>query len=160
MKRLIYILPLLFLLLSACDSSPVFDLTPEIEFVSISPDMISQDSVNGITIIIKFKDGDGDLGAINTSDSPPNLFVKDMRPEVADSNYIFEYTMPNLTPETRKPSIQGTIEVTMDSPQLTKNFIPPFDGPDQEEALFEVYILDRAGNQSNTILTSAILLTE
>ena len=145
---------------TACNNNPVFPLTPEIEFVSISPDKVVQDSIDGMVITLNFKDGDGDLGSLGDGDNMPNLFVVDKRPPVVDSNIVYEYTMPNLTPDTRKPSIQGSIEIIIDAPLLTKYMVAPFIGPSEEEAIFEVYLYDRAGNKSNSILTTPIIIYE
>ena len=77
-----------------------------------------------------------------------NLFVKDTR-QAFDGNpaAVTAYSIPSLTPDTRKPSIQGEISITM----LT----PPWE-PSEEPLIFDVYIVDRAGNISNTIKTTPI----
>ena len=159
MKQLAVILPLLFLLV-ACNNDPVFDIVPEISFVDISPGEVEMGAPDGITVTIHFQDGDGDLGNLNEGDAAPNLFVRDARPNIVDSLGTFTYIIPDLKPDTRKPSIQGTIEISMDGPFLSRYLVPPFQGPAEEEVWFEIYMVDREGHVSNVIETSRIRVFE
>ena len=134
-------------MLASCDDSPVFPLTPEIFFQSISPEQATQFTTDEISLTIRYQDGDGDLG-FEGVEKIANLFVRDTR-LAFDGNpaAVTAFSIPSLTPDTRKPSIQGEITITM----LT----PPWE-PSEEPLVFEVYMVDRAGNVSNSILTSPI----
>lgn len=161
MRILLTLTLLASVILAGCNGSgPVFDPTPEISLVSITPDRVTHGSVDSLKITIHFQDGDGDLGAIEGSAPGPNLWVVDQREGVVDTVGTFSYTIPNLSPDTKNPSIQGTIEVTMDAPILRKYFVPPFTQPSEEEVSFQIYLVDRAGNMSNTILTPPITIYE
>lgn len=138
-------MPLLLLL--GCDDSPVFPETPEIAFVSISPEQATQFTTDEISLTFRYQDGDGDLGYLGT-EKINNLFVTDTRQFFASNPArTTGYAIPSLTPDTRKPSIQGEITITM----LT----PPWE-PNEEPLVFELYIVDRSGNISNVVRTDPI----
>ena len=147
-KVLILILPLL--VFAACDDSPVFPETPAIEFISITPDEVPQLTTDGLTLKFRYQDGDGDLGYEGT-DGPANLFVTDLRAQfINNPGRTSAYSIPSLTPDTRKPSIQGEIEIQIFSPLYE---------PSEEPLIFEVYMVDRAGNVSNVIQTDPVTIT-
>ena len=160
-NRFILFSSLLLLVFSAgCGGdAPLFDIVPEIYFVSITPETTAEGVEDGLKIVIHFQDGDGDLGLANAQDGNPNLFIRDTRSNVPDSLGTFEYRVPNLSPDTRKPSIQGTIEITMSAPYLTRSFIPPYVGPSSETVIFDIYLVDRAGHSSNHILSSPLTVS-
>ena len=145
---------------TSCNNGPVFPVEPEISFVNITPASVSNTDPNSkFVITIHFQDGDGDLGSFDTDENSENLFIKDTRENIPEEFRTESFTIPDLSPDTRKPSIQGTIDIAIEvPPQLSKNF-PPFQGPDSEEVFYEIYLMDRAGHRSNTITTSAIIIT-
>lgn len=150
MRNLVLIL-LPLLLLTSCDDSPVFPETPEITFVSISPEQATQFTTDEITLTFRYQDGDGDLGYLGT-EKINNLFVTDTRAFFANNAArTTGYAIPSLTPDTRKPSIQGELTITM----LT----PPYE-PNEEPLVFEVQIEDRNGNVSNVIRTDPITVNQ
>ena len=110
---IIAILPVFLFGLAACDRSPVFPIQPQIEFLSISPDSVRhiQDS---IVVRFYFQDGDGDLGALEVGGI--NLKLIDSRLEdglLTEAQATNTFSIMNLTPDTRKPSIQGEISVVI-----------------------------------------------
>lgn len=144
-KKLRFI-PLAFFVLAACNDDPVFPNEPEISFVSITPSEATQFTPDEINLTFHYQDGDGDLGYIG--DPTKNLIIEDTRAAYAgDSARFTAYSFESLTPDTRKPSIQGEISVLLTT--------PPWESQ-QESLVFAVYILDRAGNRSNTILSTPI----
>lgn len=156
-----WMLPGLMLLAACASNEPQFPVEPQIEFVSISPAVI-KDNVTSFDITIKYKDGDGDLGYEDKYASErtgADLVLLDLRPEVADPNDeydgIWEYNLPNLTPESRNLSIQG--EITLNFPALPLKLDPL---KPEEKLSFDVYVIDRAGHKSNVITTSEITVTE
>ena len=117
---------------------------PSIKFVSMSPSTVTKNAGN-VVITFEFTDGDGDLGD-NTPDVK-NLFCTDSR-----NNVTYEFRIPQLAPDSSKIIIHGQ---------------QPFDLPPQgfvddthtsETATYSIYVKDRAGNQSNTITTSALVI--
>jgi hypothetical protein len=139
---------LALLFLASCNDAPVFPIEPKIEFVSISPEVGTQLTADEIVLTFSYQDGDGDLGY--EGDRTNNLFVEDTRAVFAGNpGRISAYAFESLTPDTRKPSIQGEITITMLTPLYESS---------EEPLIFEVYILDRAGHKSNVIFTDPITI--
>ncbi|MFZ9956160.1 MAG: hypothetical protein ACO3E1_08540 [Flavobacteriales bacterium] len=114
---------------------------PSIEFVSITPSSVKvgEETVN---ITISYKDADGDLGE-NNSDVK-NMFVTDNR-----NGVVYQFRIQQLAPSGSSISIQGNLSVAMPNTGIS-------DGVSSESATFSVYVKDRAGNESNSVSTSAI----
>ncbi len=115
--------------------------TPSISFVSIMPDVV-QEYQDSIQIIISYRDGGGDLG-----DSDPalrNLFVRDLR-----NNILYAYRIPKLSPDGSDITVQGNFSIVISNTIITN-------GSSEQKVQYEVYITDRAGHVSNTILSPEI----
>lgn len=144
---------------SGCVTSPDYPIEPQIEFIGFSKSELEQGSLNNdsLTMIISFTDGDGDLG------SPPetaekNLFVIDNR-----TGEIFNsFKTPVIPEEGVGNGVSGEIRVLMFTTCcIFPDNIPPCESPDlypSNEITFDVYIIDRAGNESNTITTPVVTL--
>lgn len=138
----------------ACANDPGFPEEPALEFISIRPDTVQQ-FTDSIFVEVRFTDGDGDLGDLG--ENIPNLTIVDNRVN-ASTNPItpqqatLRFILPNLTPDTRNPTIQGTITIT----------IPPTAirlGQTADSTSFDIQVIDRKDNQSNTITTDQIQIT-
>ena len=128
----------------------MFPNESEISFLSITPATATQFTADEISLTIHYQDGDGDLGY--EGDPTNNLFVEDMRSAyAADSARFSAFPFASLTPETRKPSIQGEISVVLTT--------PPWE-PTEEPLVYRVYIVDRAGNVSNSVLSTPIVVQQ
>ena len=143
-----------FLLLFTCTDEPDFPVIPKIDFVSIGKNVLKQ-GLNGdtTTVTIYFEDGDGDLGG-----EPIAIFIIDKRSEFLDS--IFR--IPEIPLEGVSSSISGEIDFPIpstcciyDNGQIPCS--PSTEFP-QQELIYEIYIKDRSGNQSNRIELPAITL--
>lgn len=145
MKKLIYLL-LGFSIFSACKKTdtPISN-TPYIEFVSVNPKSILEYEKT-IVFTLFYQDGDGDLGE-NTADIK-NLFLTDNR-----NNITYEYRIGQLAPENANIAIQGNLNIELASTGIT-------DGSSEQTATFDIYLIDRAGNQSNTITSSSITISK
>jgi len=133
-------------LISACkkDSKELSD-TPTIEFRSINPSSVTE-YADSIEIVIWYRDGDGDLG--ENKDGVENLFVTDSRDQIT-----YAFRIPQLAPTGSSIAIQGLIPI-----QLTNTAIT--DGSASQSVGYSVYVVDRAGNKSNTVPTSVITVTQ
>ena len=139
--------------LTSCGGNePVFPIEPEITFESMTPIRVREcadppSCLAGDELVLKlrYKDGDGDLGNETPTAANTNLFLIDSR----DSTVI-SYNLPYLTPETRRPSIQGVITVNISGIERKNPRIA------QETLVYTVYILDRAGHLSNKIITPTL----
>ena len=125
------------------DDTPVFDVVPHIELTSISSDTIIEFQ-QSISLKIKYEDGDGDIG--NPDSDINSLFVKDARLEKEDAYYVAP-----IAPVGSGVSITGTINLILENTFLLGN-------ADQETTVFTLYLVDQAGNKSNTIETGPILI--
>ncbi len=120
---------------------PFYDLSPRIELVEVTNETVVQ-FIDSIFVTILYEDGDGDLG--NTDPDVNSIFVKDSRLENAD-----EYYLGPLAPAGEKISINGTLNLKLSPTFLLGNGT-------QENMVLTIYLVDRAGNQSNTIETPPI----
>ncbi len=120
-----------------------FDRAPRITLDSISHDTLVEFQ-DRLLLYLSYEDGDGDLG---TSDPDVNsVFVKDSRLSAADPYYL-----PPLAPEDSEISIQGNLIIELNPTFLLGN-------GDEESTVFSLFIVDRAGNESNVTETGEILL--
>lgn len=147
MKNFLILYMLFGTLLFSCkkDETVEISTTPAIEFVSISPGT-AVEYQDKITIVISYKDGDGNLGE-NTPDLK-NLFVTDTR-----NNVTYGFRISQLAPSGSAIAIQGTLSVELKNTAITN-------GSTSESVSYMVYVKDRAGNASNTVTTSAITVTQ
>jgi hypothetical protein len=120
-------------------------VTPQIEFVSISPST-AVEYVNSITITFSYDDLDGDLG--ENDPNVTNLFITDSRNSVT-----YSYRISQLAPDGSTIHIKGNLNAVIKNTAIT-------DGSTSQQVTYSVYIKDRAGNTSNTITTSAITITQ
>ena len=145
MKNLIYILMGLMLASACKKDGDEITTTPYIEFVSVTPEGV-QEFEQVITFTIFYQDGDGDLG--ENSSEVKNLFLKDNR-----NSIVYEYRVEQLAPDDANIAIQGNLNIELNGTGIT-------DGSSQQTATFDIYMLDRAGNQSNTITSTAITVSK
>lgn len=116
---------------------------PSITFISATPQSVTE-YADSLTIVIGYEDGDGDLGT-NDADIK-NLFVTDSRNQV-----VYEYRVKQLAPNNSTIAITGTLSVVIDKLGLVNGSTP-------ETATFEILVMDRAGNKSNIVSTTPIII--
>ena len=141
--RAITIIIALVALCVACKKEEVMPAVPEIALVSTSTQSVTE-FAERVSLRISYKDGDGDLGEVDPD--VYTLWVKDARLNAADG-----YHIPPLAPEGEELPIQGELDVELNPLFLLGN-------SDEEETTYTVYITDRAGNKSNTFVTSSITI--
>lgn len=160
-------------LFPTCSKFEDFPIEPQIEFENF----LVFNEQTGITekgvLMIKYQDGDGDLGLDPGDTLPPYnyggeyyynmiidyyekqngkwelvpLIFKD--PETGENDTLtFSVRFPNLTPSSGNQAITGTINDTM----FIYNPLSEFD-----TIKFSVYIIDRALHKSNTVETFEIV---
>lgn len=151
MSKLFYI-PVLVLLFFSCKKQktnlplPVISNNPEITSVSVSATSINQFS--DLLINVNYIDGNGDLG---TADADvKSIFVTDSR----DNTIVHEFHLQPLAPEGQSVAIQGTLKVNIENVILLSQL------NNSEMVRFSVYLVDRAGNVSNTAQTSNITINK
>lgn len=117
---------------------------PTIELISVGPSQVVEFQT-AVVLRFSYKDGDGDLGRTDPDDH--SLWVKDSRLSVADGYHIIP-----LAPPDAEIAIQGELEVELRPLFLLGNSA-------QEVMTYTFHVVDRAGNRSNTITTSEIIIT-
>jgi hypothetical protein len=150
----------LCLLLGSCAKAPDFKPEPSITFDGFSKSTMLQGQFNDSTFIkIGFIDGDGDFGA-NTTSNESNIFFKDLRTGV-----IIPYKAPFIPSQGANNGVTGTITILLRS---TCCIYPPTTGIPPCEVVseyptnvlsYEIFVKDRAGNESNRITTTPINIT-
>lgn len=167
------------LTVTSCLEPPDYSDTPSIGFKSINSERISD--ANGVydrvTIVVSYRDGDGDLG-LNNEDKAPGSpwaernangtlnpfynnyyltpFVRNAQGEfvelaLPDPNFNYNSTYPRLATDDRSAPLRGDLKFSYDFFQGN-----PFSRG--QVVRFNVSILDRALNQSNTITTDPITI--
>ena len=132
------ILSSVFSFYSCKKDKPVYSDVPEISFQSISSTSVN--ASDPLTFTIAYTDGNGDLG--ENVDGVHNLFLTDSRFGTA-----YEYRIRELSPST-SIIIKGTLTIELLSAKKT--------GAGTENAVFSIYVVDRAGNSSNTVTSPTV----
>ncbi len=152
MMKVLGILLMMGIMIGCGSNEPVFPIVPKIEFLSISKTEVKE--FEDIDIVIKYQDGDGDIGNEISDSLNYDLFLLDQRPGLPTPFYdgIIRYNLPNLTTETRKPSIQGTIKINVQGLVRLNPLLA------RENCAFGIYLKDRAGHHSDTVFTPKFVI--
>jgi hypothetical protein len=155
----IFILIFCLICIYSCADKPNFTDAPQIEFDSFSKNIMNQGSLNNDTtfLFLNFSDGDGDIG-FGLGNSNTNVFITDNR---TGEKYA-PFRIPTIPVEGANNGVNGKIRLMLFTTCcIFPDEIPPCevveDYPTNELTL-DIYIVDRAGNQSNTITTQPITL--
>ena len=128
-------------LLFACNTENEISEVPEISFISVAPNVVTeyQDS---LVFTISYRDGNGDLGENNTDND--NLFVQDSRNQVT-----YGFRLQQLAPDNADIAIQGNLNVTLPNTAI-------INGGQSESVAYTIWLVDRAGNESNRVTSSTV----
>jgi hypothetical protein len=116
---------------------------PHIEYVGVMP-QVAKENITDILIMIKYRDGDGDLGENNPDVT--NAFVVDLRNMVE-----YKLRIKQLAPDNANIAITGDLNLNIGATSIIGD-------ADSEPLKYAVYIADRAGNKSNIVFTELIML--
>ena len=116
--------------------------TPSIELSKTSSTNINQ--FDDVVFTVKYTDGNGDLG--ETDPDTYSIFVTDKR----DVSIIHKFHLQPLAPTDKSLAIQGNLKINIE------NIILLDQSNASENASFSIYIVDRAGNKSNTLNSPTI----
>ena len=145
---------------SGCAVAPDFSDVPSIEFRTFTKDTLLQGSLfnDSTYLTIYFTDGDGDFGIASTSNGT-NIYLTDTR-----TGEIFRSFKAPLIPEVGSANgVSGTIKLKLYTTCCIytpdSGLIPCEPNPGETNSvILEMYIKDRAGNQSNTITLPPLIL--
>jgi len=154
----------------SCKKPDEYPVVPAISFKSIYATKDAQGYDDSIYVVISFTDGDGDLGLYPVEsgmndpkfDIPTGPYYNNFFATVFEQdNGIWDTLringliipknsrIPYMTPNGANKALKGEI--------LRKFEVPPFRSNDTVR--YNIFIYDRALHQSNTVTTSAIVLT-
>jgi hypothetical protein len=151
--RLLFAL-LILAAFAACNKSNTLPKDrPYIDFISLTPDRVQQSVLSKDTVFLQFsfKDGNANLG-VTPGGQERDIYVLDLR----DSSMFAEQYFPNMSGTIKDPTVgmQGTCTTWFPAA-----YIPVRQGHLNADTLqFEVYIKDRAGRESNHIITTPLYL--
>lgn len=134
-------------ILVSCIKDNSFDVVPVITFTSYQEFINVGAEVDSAQFAFSFQDGDGDLGSDNPTDINCYMIYEEKNgnsvtrfPELEDR----EYSLPNLTPNAADKNIEGEIKLSIKP-------APIFNILTDSAYRYKCYIIDRAGNVSNTV---------
>ena len=122
--------------------SLLYPKEPAISLIELSSTDLVEFS-DTLFVRFRYEDGDGDLGGL---DGPSKLFVLDQRLSEPDV-----FSLEELTPNGQTLAIAGEMNVALG---------PYFKLGNSTEELFaiELWIVDRAGNESNRLITEDLTI--
>lgn len=151
MKQPIYQIALLLFLgtalsFTACkkDVIDLEDPVPQILNVTVNPTSVVEFQ-DEVVFSVEYRDGDGDLG--ENDPDVTNLFVVDNRVNITES-----FRVSQIAPDGANVPITGTLEVILPSTGITDN-------SSSQTVNYTIYMIDRAGNESNRFTTTDITVT-
>jgi hypothetical protein len=130
-----------------------FAKEPHIEYRGISTRRIQAgSSKDTLFISFRFRDGDADLGNDATSGNY-DIFLTDER-----DGMLYTFFFPRISDDVRNPErgMEGECTFFLLGAFIT---LRP-DHPDLDTVRYSLYIRDRAGNQSNTVYTEDVYLSQ
>ena len=146
--------------LGSCVKPPNYPNEPEIEYIGLNKNVISQGNTTAgpdtLVIFFSFTDGDGDLGFDGDS---LDVFLTDSRDQFKNP-----FKLPVIPDEGIGNGISGEITFRLLTtccvypPNSNFEACEPSDVFPVDTLVYEIYMMDRAGNESNRILTDPIFL--
>lgn len=118
-------------------------IIPEIRLVDVSPLQIKEYK-DKIVFNLFYQDADGDIGENN--DAVKNLFITDAR-----NGITYQYRIKQLSPDGAEVSIEGNLMVELNSTGI-------LNGASSEAVSYTIYLTDRAGNASNTVVADGLMI--
>ena len=108
--------------------------------------------------MLKFTDGDGDLGKLNNQDSSSQIVYRNLRDTIFFSTDNI-YIIPQIPKKGTTNAIDGTIAVKLSS-ALFNSYEAYFisKGITIDTFTYQMYITDRANHKSNVIITPSIVV--
>lgn len=150
----------------SCRETEEYPVIPHLEFNTFTILVHPSGYDSAGVLILSYTDGDGDLGLADNNSSDYNFFVTYYKmengvlkpgtrfnPETGQNDTIFfNNRFYNLAPDGYSGWIKGEIEDTIRplyDPRSTKTY---------DTVLYKIYLVDRAGNQSNMVETPLIVV--
>jgi len=160
MKSLLYsFCSLALVILLACSEPPVYPDEPIIELVNLSKTSMQQSfvsTVDSILVTLSFTDGDGDIGSEPGDSSSSVLYIDKRQNELQPLRVI-----PTVGDIGVGKGISGEIFVILPTTcciNVATGATCQRSPGTTDEVIYEMWIVDRAGNESNRIELPPITL--
>ena len=143
---------------AACISPPDYPIQPEIKFIGLSKNVMRQGLLgieDSLFLSFSFTDGDGDLGSLGQGKDSVNIFLTDKRTNQPSERF----RIPYVPEQGAGNGISGDIRLLLFT--TCCNVLPPCEASTTkpiDTLIYEISIKDRAGHESNKILTAPIYL--
>ena len=143
---------------AACISPPDYPIQPEIKFIGLSKNVMRQGLLgieDSLFLSFSFTDGDGDLGSLGQGKDSVNIFLTDKRTNQPSERF----RIPYVPEQGAGNGISGDIRLLLFT--TCCNVLPPCEASTSkpiDTLIYEISIKDRAGHESNKILTAPIYL--
>ncbi len=118
---------------------------PIIFFMSVVPTEVKEYG-DSLVFTIAYQDQNGDLG--ENDPDVENVFLVDNRIDIT-----YKYRLSQLAPLEANVPIRGTFEIVLPNTGIT-------DGSSEQTGKYTLYIVDRAGNKSNRVLSADVKVTK
>lgn len=140
--------------LASCEKNTMSKI-PQIGFINMSSPVIRINR-DVDTLNFTFQDGDADLGLKDPNGKDYDIYIKDFR---YDTGYVGYFFPADIDPEVENPKkgVIGTCAFAF-TPDILLTRTDSIHMRNGDTTHFEVYIVDRAGNHSNHIVTSEIIM--
>jgi hypothetical protein len=134
-----------------CKKSDQYSDIPAITFKSLTVQQSTAGFDSTSHLIISFTDGDGDIGSIQYEGVPNNIIIAQF--SKLNGSWVNDSTdwsghLPYLTPTGNNKALTGEIATDISLPWPKTN----------DTIRYSVSIIDRALHQSNSIITSEIVI--
>lgn len=146
---------------TACISPPDYPIEPKITFQNLSKNTMRQGELgteDSLFVTFSFTDGDGDLGTPDVDKDTSrilNVFLTDKRTNTPAERF----RLPYIPEQGAGNGISGDIRLLLFT--TCCNVLPPCEASTTkpiDTLVYEIYIKDRAGHESNRIQTAPIYL--
>ena len=156
MKSIFSLFVVLLITFAACVRPPDYPIEPRLEFLGLSKNTVLQGlTKDTLYLSVSFTDGDGDIGFQNNDST---LFVVDTRRNGARINDV--QGLPSVPEQGAGNGITGEIRMRINGGCCTNTLVPcsaPFKYS-RDTVVYEIYIKDRAGHESNRVKTPPIYI--
>ena len=156
--KLVIVFIVSFFGILSCYKTPEYPIIPTLtfdKFDKLNDVFTIGDSGN---LLLKFTDGDGDLGKLNNQDSSSQIVYRNLRDTIFFSTDNI-YIIPQIPKKGTTNAIDGTIAVKLSS-ALFNSYEAYFisKGITIDTFTYQMYITDRANHKSNVIITPSIVV--
>ncbi|RYE25832.1 MAG: hypothetical protein EOP51_02635 [Sphingobacteriales bacterium] len=157
MIRLLSVVAVLSLILVACSKSNTAPEAPVISLLGIQPSTVRSGNPEDTLIIsMMVSDANADLGVDENSGKHDVIMIDSRNTGTAeDTQRLFLPTIPDQIKEAGK-GLSGRADIILPAALY---LLSRDDHPDGDTLHFDIYIMDRAGHESNHIVTPDIYLT-